>query len=98
MVGPGILARMEKPGNKATVRVQSCQIGALVAVAEQACHGQIVQIISAPMLSGGDVFKLERNKGLMLLFEQAVFATSLCTLPDFQAEVPAHALCRSSLR
>ena len=73
-------------------------LGSEIVGAFKAGHGQIVQIISAQVLPGGDVLKLEWNEGFMLLFEQAVFATPLRMLPDLLTKMLAHALCRSSRR
>jgi hypothetical protein len=44
---PNVLPWVKESGHVAGIRVQSCQIGPLVTVAEQAGHGQIVHVISA---------------------------------------------------
>jgi hypothetical protein len=82
MLVPLVLARMKEQRDLAGIGIDARQVGAFVKIALMARPCKIRQIVRSAMLSGNNVFYLERVIGIMLLTKTAVLAPIFRALPN----------------
>jgi hypothetical protein len=101
MPRPGLTPGIEPARDFSGFGIDAGQIRSLVLVVVVAGQRQVVRIVAATVLLGNDMLDVQAVERLVVLMNQAVFATVVCPVPDQVARPCIHHLCseaRKSLR
>ena len=94
VVTPAILARIEESHSLTRLRIDRSDIGALVAIAEDACIRQVIRRRRSSVLAADHVIDLV-SKAPVIFVDAAVFATIVSPPSHFGAECCGNVTCHA---
>lgn len=92
VIMPVMTPRMEQLGHRPRFRIDACQIRTFVKIAINTCERQIVEIVSATVFPGDNVFDVEFSEWGIILMKLAVFTAMASPLPDVSFYCLIHSL------
>jgi hypothetical protein len=90
MLSPSVLSRMKQARHFACFRVETGQVGSLMEIAPVTGQCQILGQMLPTVLSGGNMFDVERRYTLEFLMQPAIFASVASAILHQPAQSRSH--------